>query len=424
MRLARGTVPALLAVALVLSLPEVCSAKTYLTITSQPPGATVEINGTVVGKTPYKVKIPGGYLHGARTVFGKLLRQPLHLRLTLEGYLPREEDLTNGPLQWIALNGVNHGNYWLLKSDTFNFALEKAATTFTGTVVTALSNVASGAMRPSLPDEEIVKMANPAVLFLQGSGETGSGFLISDTGIAVTNAHVARGQSELIAAAGNGQSFQAKVVYVDDKLDIALLKLEGSGFPHLELAEVSSVAPGSAVIAIGSPSKGFTNSVTKGVVGGIGAMPNEAGTWIQTDAAINPGNSGGPLLNDAGQVIGITTQKPFLSSDGRPIQGIGFALSSNDLLTVLRRFYPNLSPAPITAPATSGKGNISISADLDNADIYVDGKFVGDAPAKLSLSAGMHKIEVKGQHGEVWERDLEVLDGSEVSLNAILQKKK
>ena len=406
-----------------LLLPKVCSAKTYLTITSQPPGASVEINGIVVGETPYAVKIPKGYLHGSKTVFGKLLRQPLHLRLSLEGYLPREEDLTYGPLQWIALNGVNHGNYWLLKSDTFSLALEKAATTFTGTVLTTLSNAASGTMRPALPVEDIVKVASPAVLFLQGSRGTGSGFLISETGVAVTNAHVARGETELVATTGNGQSFQSKVVYVDDKLDIALLKLEGTGFPHLQLAEISTVSPGSTVIAIGSPSKGFANSVTKGIVGGIGPMPSEVGTWVQTDAAINPGNSGGPLLNGAGEVIGITTQKEFLSGDGRPLQGIGFALSSNDLLSVLRRFYPDLSPAPTVASASSGKGKISISADLDNAEIYVDGKFVGEAPAKLDLSAGMHKIEVKGQNGEVWERDLEVLDGSDVSLKAVLQRK-
>ena len=130
----------------------------------------------------------------------------------------------------MALNGVNHGNYWLLKSSTFNFVLDKAATTFTGKIDTASNSAAVVSMRPAPSLEEIVRQASPAVLYLEGSDGTGSGFLVSETGIAVTNAHVARNETEIVATAGNGQSFQSKVVYVDAKLDVALLKLEGTGF--------------------------------------------------------------------------------------------------------------------------------------------------------------------------------------------------
>src|SRR5258705_11887309 len=73
------------------------SAKDYLTINSQPSGATVELDGIVVGKTPYTVEVPGGYLRGARSVFGKLLRHQVHLKLTLDGYLSKEMDLATGP---------------------------------------------------------------------------------------------------------------------------------------------------------------------------------------------------------------------------------------------------------------------------------------------------------------------------------------
>jgi hypothetical protein len=123
-----------------LALTPQCAAKDYLTITSQPPGATVELDGVVVGKTPYSVEIPGGYLHGSKTIYGKLLRHQVHLMLTLEGYLTKELDLANGPTAWVALNGTNHGNYWIFKTDTFNFTLEKAATSFVGTVQAALPN--------------------------------------------------------------------------------------------------------------------------------------------------------------------------------------------------------------------------------------------------------------------------------------------
>jgi hypothetical protein len=111
-----------------------CSAKDYLTINSQPSGATVELDGVVVGKTPYTVEIPGGYLHGSKSVFGKLLRNQIHLKLILEGYLAKEIDLATGPTPWIALNGTYHGDYWILKSATFNFTLESAAASFTGMV--------------------------------------------------------------------------------------------------------------------------------------------------------------------------------------------------------------------------------------------------------------------------------------------------
>ena len=95
--------------------PRCAAAKDYLTINSQPQGATVELDGVVVGKTPYSVEIPGGYLHGSKSVFGKLLRHQLHLKLSLEGYLSKELDLANGPTAWVALNGTNHGDYWLSK---------------------------------------------------------------------------------------------------------------------------------------------------------------------------------------------------------------------------------------------------------------------------------------------------------------------
>ena len=399
------------------------SAKDYLTINSQPQGATVELDGVVVGKTPYTVEIPGGYLRGAKSVFGKLLRHQVHLKLTLDGYLSKELDLATGPTPWIAYNGTYHGDFWILKGATFNLTLEKAATSFTGNVQTTLSNSAVLTMGPALPMEEIVKNANGAVLLLSGSQGTGSGFIVSDTGVAVTNAHVARGQDTLTATAGNGQSFQSKVVYVDPSLDIALLKLEGSGFPQLKLAPTQTVQSGSTVLAIGTPSKGFQNSVTKGIVSGLGPIKGEPGVWIQTDTAMNPGNSGGPLLNSAGDVIGITTQKQFLSSDGRPLQGIGFALSSSDLLTVLQRFFPEVRLTQTNQEMKpKGKGRVTILADAEGAEVFVDGKFIGNVPSTLTLPAGSHRIEVKDQNG-TWQRDLEVLEDSDVKVNAKLLKR-
>jgi S1-C subfamily serine protease len=403
-----------------------CFAKDYLTITSDPAGATVEVNGTVVGKTPYTIEVPKAYYHGCGNVFclKHALAEQFHVRILLDGYLPKEQDLARGPYKWIALNGTYHGDYFLLRTAAFNFTLEKAATAFTGNVQATLSNSGPATMRPTLPPEEIFRRANPAVLMLSGTEGHGSGFLVSDTGIAVTNAHVARGQANLTATTGNGQTFNVKVEYIDPNLDIALVKVEGSNFPSLPLADLSIIHVGSSVVALGSPSQGFQNSLTKGIVSAIGAMPNEQGTWIQTDAAINPGNSGGPLLDASGQVIGITTQKPFVSADGRPLQGIGFALSGSDLLGVLRRFYPSITPGAPAVKADSreeGKGKVTLTSDVDNAEIWIDDNFVGNVPSTLILMAGNHKVEIKTSTGKAWQRDVHVLPDSDVSLKATLK---
>jgi S1-C subfamily serine protease len=408
----------------VLTSPLCFAEKPTLTILTVPPGATVEIDGQPVGKTPYVREIYSTYLHGTRSVFGlsKLLRQPVRVHLSLDGYLPKDVELTYGPLRWVALNGVDHGEYWLLKSAAFTFTLDRAATTFAGHVEAHLPAGSSKPPRTELTTEAIYQTANPAVLFLKGSEGFGSGFIITETGVAVTNAHVARGQSSLSATAGNGQTFNARVEYIDSNLDIALLKLDGSNFPHLPIADISIIQPGSSVIAIGTPSQGFQNTITKGIVGAVGPMPSEPGTWIQTDAAINPGNSGGPLLDGYGEVVGINTQKRFMSGDGRPLQGIGFALSGSDLLGVLHRFFPTV-PSSATQTSTetpTTPARISVSADVDNAEIYVDGKFVGSAPSTLSVGPGDHKISVRVDRYNSWEREIEVLSNSEINLKAHL----
>ena len=401
------------------SFSQLSIAKDHLTIDSQPPGATVEIDGIIVGKTPYSVEVPGGYIHGTRTVFGKVLTQQMHVRLRLDGYLPLDSDLARGPMPWIALNGVYHGDYWLLKAAKFSFTLNKAATAFTGSVQVVSADEASS--RPSLSPEEIVRTASPAVLFLRGTDGTGSGFLVTATGVAVTNAHVAKGQSVLAASTANGQTFNADVQYIDPDLDLALLKLEGNNFAYLPVADLSTIQAGSSVLAIGTPSRGFQNTVTKGIVSAIAPMATEPGTWVQTDAAVNPGNSGGPLLNSSGEVIGITTQKQFVSSDGRPLQGISFALSSQDLLKVLRRFYPNMenqrqSPTNLHA----GIGSVLISSDEEGADIFVDEKFVGNTPSTLTLPAGPHSMKVEGRNHASWSRQIDLFKDSTVNLMATL----
>jgi S1-C subfamily serine protease len=236
--------------------------------------------------------------------------------------------------------------------------------------------------------------------------------------VIATNAHVAKGQEALTAILPTGQQLEAKVVYIDPDIDFALVKAEGSGFPHLTLADLATVRQGQAVIAIGNPGYGIPFSVTKGIVSAIGQKTDAArGTWIQTDAAINPGNSGGPLLNGYGEVVGMNTSKVVRIG----FQSISFALSATDLLEVLQRFYPNLSAPQNAASQPDGFGSVTISSIPDGAEIYVDDKFVGNAQASLKLRAGTHTILLKSPGCADWQRSIEVLKDSSVTLKVTLE---
>jgi S1-C subfamily serine protease len=425
-----------------------------LKITSNPPGASVELNGALVGTTPFEKSFPGGYFHRTRTVIGQRLEHPLVARVSLAGYATREIQLTDGPMDWVDLHGHNHGQYWLFKSDHFHADLDPIASTFTGNVA-APDSAGPAAPRPELSMEETVRRAKPAVVCLKSLDSLGSGFFVTDTGIVATNAHVARGGASLLALLPSGVQLQAKVVYIDADLDIALVKVAPPSpdfvFPLLPLADLSSIHQGDAVLAIGSPGDAMLFSVTKGIVSAVGKFASAGpGTWIQTDAPINPGNSGGPLLNSRGEVIGLNTQKLIKKN----VSGIGFALSSADLLAVLHRFYPALSVPPVTtvessdhpsdsmdsasspssvAPAISestasspastpspeGFGQITVTSEPDAAEVFVDGKFVGNTPATLKLPAGPHLFLLKSPNRPDYSRTVEVPKSSKLTLKAL-----
>src|SRR5262249_10929385 len=156
--------------------------------------------------------------------------------------------------------------------------------------------------------------------------------------VIATNHHVTRGVITVMVVFAHGLERLGKEGYSDPRVDLALVKIDGEGFPYLPLADITYGHAGQTVLALCNPANRFTNTVTQGIVSAVGRNRAEGdGTWIQTDAAINPGNSGGPLLNTHGSVVGINTRKEFTehgsaNPEDRPLQGIGFALSSEDLL--------------------------------------------------------------------------------------------
>jgi len=155
----------------------------------------------------------------------------------------------------------------------------------------------------------------------------GSGFIVSPDGYIVTNAHVVDGASEVTVKLTDRREFTAKVVGADPRTDIALIKIDAKNLPALDLSAPPGVKQGEWVVAIGSPF-GFENSISAGIVSGVHrALPGGQMTpFIQTDVAVNPGNSGGPLLNSAGQVVGVNSQ---IYSRSGGFMGLSFAIPAD-----------------------------------------------------------------------------------------------
>jgi serine protease Do len=152
----------------------------------------------------------------------------------------------------------------------------------------------------------------------------GSGFIVSADGYILTNAHVVADADEVTVRTTDRREYPAKVVGLDKRTDVAVLKIEGNQLPVVKLGDPSKLRAGEWVLAIGSPFT-FENSVTAGIVSATGrAMPGEdLVPFIQTDVAVNPGNSGGPLFNLNGEVVGINSQ---IYSRSGGYMGLSFAI--------------------------------------------------------------------------------------------------
>jgi len=220
----------------------------------------------------------------------------------------------------------------------------------------------------------------------------GTGFIISADGLILTNKHVVSDDSAHYSVILNdGKEYEAKVIGTDLFNDVGVLKIDAKNLPIVEFGDSDKLVIGQSVIAIGNALAEFSNTVTTGVVSGIGrsivaasgpGSSEKLEDVIQTDAAINPGNSGGPLLNLSGQVIGINTA---ISDQG---QSIGFAIPINTVKSVIDSVKQN---GEIVRPYL-GVRYIMLTSDIvQKSNISVsDGALIvqGDTAQDLAITPG------------------------------------
>jgi serine protease Do len=254
-----------------------------------------------------------GAVVGGFAVYRAVQGQPNNLPAPIQEILPA--------------NNTNPGQTLTLNNTDVETAITKSVQIVSPTVVTVVGTI---------PGQ---------TTFFGNTGDqtvSGSGFFITDRGYILTNNHVVEGTKEVSIVLSDGSEQKATIVGTDPYSDIAVLKTDGKVPAIAALGNSDGLNPGESVIAIGSPLGNFKNTVTVGVVSATGRSIDTGNGYqiedlIQTDAAINHGNSGGPLVNLAGEVIGINTLIVRNTGSGDVAEGLGFAIPVNTAQAVAQQ---------------------------------------------------------------------------------------
>jgi serine protease Do len=184
----------------------------------------------------------------------------------------------------------------------------------------------------------------------------GSGFILSADGVVMTNAHVVDGADQVMVTLPDKREFKARIVGLDKRTDVAVVKIEATGLPAVKIGDVNRLKVGEWVMAIGSPF-GLDNTVTAGIVSAKQRDTGDYLSFIQTDVAINPGNSGGPLINMRGEVVGINSQ---IYSRSGGFMGISFAIPIDEAVRVSEQ---------LRATGKVQRGRLGVQIDQVNKEV-------------------------------------------------------
>jgi len=269
---------------------------------------------------------------------------------------------------------------------------------------------------PTPTTKSIVDNVRPAIVRIEAGQSTGSGFITQvgfptaqqhTTALVLTNYHVIEGATSVEVVVNDHSRFDAVVWGVDPGNDIALLRICCGNFEALEWADQSEISEGDQAIAIGYP-LGIPGkaSITNGI---ISAERYEFGQWvIQTDAAINPGNSGGPLISSNGKVLGMNTRKEFYSSDGRPVDGLGFAVSLKTIQSVLESLksgYMKPTPPPALTPVPPPTATFDASSYYNKGEEYRKAENWAMAIVEYTTAIQVNPNYASAYFGRAWSYD-------------------
>lgn len=289
----------------------------------------------------------------------------------------------------------------------------------------------------------VVDPFDPFSLPRREDSTIGTGFMVSDKGVIVTNKHVvSETGAKYTVVTKDGQKYDVKKIYRDPILDLALVQIDADNLKALELGDSSKIKVGQTVVAIGNALGKFTNTVTTGIVSGLGRKviagdpfsgeSESLDNLIQTDAAINPGNSGGPLLNSAGQVVGVNVA----TTEGA--QNIGFAIPINTVKPIIDEF---LATGTISRPFLGIRYQF-LSKDVAILNEVPQGAYirevVADGPAeKAGVEAGDIITKINGETVDNENKISEMVskskigdkveltiwrDGNEMKMTAIMEE--
>ena len=225
---------------------------------------------------------------------------------------------------------------------------------------------------PDAPRQAPKKGAVPSLPPENQPKGVASGFILSDDGLIMTNAHVVEGADQVIVTLTDKREFKAHIVGVDKRTDVAIVQIEATGLPAVKIGDVGKLRVGEWVMAIGSPF-GLENTVTAGIVSAKQRDTGEYLPFIQTDVAINPGNSGGPLLNMRGEVVGMNSQ---IYSRSGGFMGISFAIPIDEAIRVSDQLRAN---------GRVSRGRIGVKIDQVSKDV-AESLGLGSATGALVVS--------------------------------------